>query len=143
MSYPVRTMRRAHDLYEAGFSTRKISELLDAEGLGRPTPTTVNRWVNPDYKARQLSQVRGIKSKQRATEANFKMSGFTEQYRRAFAARLKVEGLTNLGIRKVFAVVFDEPITDHWINSVLVEEGMLRPSALRRRADRAETAGSA
>lgn len=106
LQYPVASMHRAIEHYEAGWKPTRIREMLRQEGLGYPSLSTIYVWVNPDYRQRCLRAARDRQAKASAETARFRLSSLAEEYQQAFMVRLRREGIPCASIAKVCGVVF-------------------------------------
>lgn len=140
-TYPLATMNRARELASGGWGPRRIAELLDAEGLGRPARLTIQRWIRPEKAQRHIQSNRVHAARLAAERATFRLPGRSPEYRRAFMYELRKGGLSCQAIAVVHGIVFDVPITEAQVVYIFRDDdpkplhtGARAASAARRRA---------
>lgn len=121
--YPVTTMLRARELHAGGWKSGQIPDLLEREGLGRPAPNTVLRWINPGYRMRQALGMQQWNRQMSASTASFLLSSRTPEYQLAFMQRLRREGIPCSSIAKVCRVVLGLDVSREYVRD------RLKPSA--------------
>ncbi len=119
MSYPISTVLRARELAEGGWKAVEIRDLLEREGRGRPSHTTVGMWMDPEKYRVHRDRSRAQQLRQAADNAQFRMGGSSPDYRRALMVRLRSEGLSCHAIGVVHGVVFGDRLTAHQVRYAL------------------------
>jgi hypothetical protein len=112
-------MLRARELHEAGWKSGQIPAMLEREGLGRPAPNTVLRWVNPGYRMRQAQGAQQWNRQAGVSAATFLLSSRTPEYQLAFMQRLRREGIPCSSIAKVCRVVLGLNVSREYVRDQL------------------------
>jgi hypothetical protein len=110
--YTATTMTRARVLKEAGWSLRKIAELIEKETGQRPAATTVALWCYPEprYDARRI-YLNGKHAKRRRRNTMIRR---TEKMRELY---LRGVGLRAIG--QVSALLWDEELSEDQVRTRL------------------------
>jgi hypothetical protein len=121
MSYPITMVLRTRELSAAGWSRERIQDLLEREGYGRPSHTTVGLWADPAKYEAHMNRSRAQQRAKAAAETDFRLRGSTPEYKRAFMERLRSQGLSCHAVGVVHGVVFGERLTEHQVRYALRE----------------------
>lgn len=121
MSYPIATKLRACELAAGGWKAARIRDILEQEGHGRPSHTTVSLWMDSAKYKVHMDRSRAQQRAKVAATARFRLHGDSPDYRRAFMVRLRSEGLSCHAVGVVFGVVFGERLTANQVRWALRE----------------------
>lgn len=101
-NYSVAAMQRAKDLAASGSAPEAIPGILEREGHGHPSESTVRRWVNGHQSQPRL----------RAQNARYRLPGRSVNDRLAFMRILRAQGVSCRAIGVVSGLVFDDPLSE-------------------------------
>lgn len=121
--YSARTVIRACELREAGWSCAKIADFLSQELGVRPAPNTVLLWTDPKQAARQSVRVRIGHQRARRKRLTGRMpavSNLSPEFKAIRARALRESGLSFNAIAKVMTFDFpQEPVDAQQIRYAL------------------------
>lgn len=122
--YPVAVVKRARELYEAGWTNcSELARILARETGQAPNPTTIRKWVDPDYAevCRARRQIGGISGPNREK---------TWQLRLRRVRELRGIGLSFRDIAALISHDFDVSLSTEQVAYMLTAEP--RQSTLER-----------
>ncbi len=105
-------MLRARELAASDWKPTAIQGILEQEGHGRPSTSTIRRWFDAEYASRCNEQQIRFSQARRARNARYRLRGQSEQYRVTFMRTLRVEGVSYRSIGAVCGVVFGEALSE-------------------------------
>lgn len=122
LSYPAALMAEARGLHGVGWSAGQIHGVFLRRGLDPcPSVPQLRRWVNDSYAENSRRWAREEIARRRARTATFQLRGQSEEYLRAFAERLRTEGVARTSIAKVLTVVTSDPWSLNRVRDLLGE----------------------
>jgi len=110
--YPVSAMVRARELHEAGWSYRRIAELVHAETGHKPAATTVALWCYPEGKLRSRREAQNHKNAVTRSANRTPRQQFSPEWKLARMSELRDRGLSFEAIGQVTGVWWGEPLSE-------------------------------
>jgi hypothetical protein len=124
--YDSSTVAEVKRLAEAGWSHRRIRELMHKQRGHAPSFETIARWLNPRYAEASRARVRRRELAIRSRSWSFRLPGpggrQTGAYQEEFVRRLDAADLGANSIAKVCSIVFGERWSRYRVQKVLGRE---------------------
>ncbi len=108
-NYTAAAMLRARELAASDWAPMAITGILEREGHGSPSESTIRRWVSGRQQQPRLSQPQN---------ARHRLHGRTDSDRLAFMRTLRAQGVSCRAIGVVCGVVFGEALSEWQVRQV-------------------------